>query len=201
LFNACDVLPPDLKLLGMNPTIHFPFREQVLAEASALYPGDSVRQAMYSDQHTFLCSILNRNDRMTMGASIECRVPFLDYRLVEGLAALPSSVLLHGNRGKYLLRQSVGTQLPEAVQRHRKWGFGVPWGHYLRQISDFRDLVNALPDLHPLCGGPFARARLRSVVREFLEGNNCHEALIIQLVMITVWYQACIIYPKKWTTE
>ena len=45
---------------------------------------------MYSDQHTFLCSVLDRNDRMTMGASIECRVPFLDYRLVEMLAALPS---------------------------------------------------------------------------------------------------------------
>ena len=76
-------------------------------------------QAMYSDLHTFLGSILDRNDRMTMGASIECRVPFLDYRLVEMLAALPSSVLLAGKRNKHVLRQAVGDRLPEAVTQGR----------------------------------------------------------------------------------
>src|SRR5262249_18236728 len=108
LFNACDVLPADTGKLGLVATGQFPYREQVLAEAQILYPGDFVRQAMYSDQRTFLCSILDRNDRMTMGASIECRVPFLDYRLVEMVAALPSSVLLAGWRGKQLLRAGVG---------------------------------------------------------------------------------------------
>ncbi len=62
-----------------------------------------------------------------MGASIECRVPFLDFRLVEGLAALPSSVLNSGHQSKILLRRSVGDRLPEAVQKYRKWGFAVPW--------------------------------------------------------------------------
>jgi asparagine synthase (glutamine-hydrolysing) len=175
----------------MKPTLHFPFRERVLAEARALYPGEPVRQAMYSDQHTFLCSILDRNDRMTMGASIECRVPFLDYRLVEGLAALPSSVLLAGKQSKYLLRYSVGTRLPEAVQKHPKWGFGVPWGRYLRQIPALRDVVDALPDLDPIRGGPFEHAKVRSVVSEFLKGESRYEAFIKQLVMIAVWYQAC----------
>ena len=59
-----------------------------------------VRQAMYLDQHTFLCYLLDRNDKMTMGASIECRVPFLDYRLVEGAARLPDSVLFRMGKGK-----------------------------------------------------------------------------------------------------
>jgi asparagine synthase (glutamine-hydrolysing) len=191
LFNACDVLPIDLQSLGMNPTLHFPFRERVLVEARALYPGDPVRQAMYSDQHTFLCSILDRNDRMTMGASIECRVPFLDYRLVEGLAALPSSVLLAGKQSKYLLRYSIGTRLPEAVQKHPKWGFGVPWGRYLRQIPALHDFVEALPDLDPIRGGPFDCAKVRSTVSEFLRGVSRYEALIKQLVMVAIWYQAC----------
>jgi asparagine synthase (glutamine-hydrolysing) len=191
LFNACDVLPTDLQPLGMKPALHFPFRERVLAEAQALYPGEPVRQAMYSDQHTFLCSILDRNDRMTMGASIECRVPFLDYRLVEGLAALPSSFLLAGKQSKYLLRYSVGTRLPEAVQKHPKWGFGVPWGRYLRQIPALRDVVETIPDLDPIRGGPFEHAKVRSVVSEFLKGESRYEACIKQLVMIAVWYQAC----------
>jgi asparagine synthase (glutamine-hydrolysing) len=138
LFNTCDVLPADLESLGMTPTAEFAFRERILSEARACYPREPVRQAMYSDQHTFLCSLLDRNDRMTMGASIECRVPFLDYRLVEGLAALPSSVLLGGKQSKYLLRQSVGTKLPVAVRKYRKWGFGVPWKNYFRQVPELR---------------------------------------------------------------
>ena len=190
LFNACDVLPPDLKTVGLHSRTSFPFREKVLAEAKALYPDDPMRQAMYSDQHTFLCSILDRNDRMTMGASIECRVPFLDYRLVEGLAALPSSVLLAGKQSKHLLRRSVGKRLPQAVLRHRKWGFGVPWNQYLRRIPEFRDLVYALPDLEPILGGPLERHKIRSMVDDFLTGENHNDALVKQLVMITVWYQA-----------
>jgi asparagine synthase (glutamine-hydrolysing) len=192
LFNACDVLPTDLKSLGMNPTLHFPFRERVLTEARALYPGDPVRQTMYSDQHTFLCSLLDRNDRMTMGASIECRVPFLDYRLVEGLAALPSSILLAGKQNKHLLRHSIGSRLPEAVQKHHKWGFGVPWGRYLRHLPALRDLVEALPDLDPIRGGPFEHMKLRSTVRAFLRGESRYDELIKQLVMIAVWYRTCL---------
>lgn len=176
----------------MNPTARFPFREQIVAEASLLYPREPVRQAMYSDQHTFLCSILDRNDRMTMGASIECRVPFLDYRLVEGLAALPSSILLSGKQSKPLLRHSVATRLPEAVQKHRKWGFGVPWKHYLREVPELRGVVSALPDVDPIRDGPFKRAKVRSVVDLFLKGDNRNEELVRQLVMIAVWHQACI---------
>ncbi|MGH7717525.1 MAG: asparagine synthase (glutamine-hydrolyzing), partial [Gemmatimonadaceae bacterium] len=117
LFNACNVLPGDLEQIGFTPTWEFPYREQVLDEARQAYPGDLFRQAMYSDQHTFLCSLLDRNDRMTMGASIECRVPFLDYRLVERLASLPSAKLLSMFRSKHLLRTSLGERLPRRVQR------------------------------------------------------------------------------------
>jgi len=190
LFNTCDVLPADLESLGMKPTAEFAYREQVLAEARACYPGEPMRQAMYSDQHTFLCSLLDRNDRMTMGASIECRVPFLDYRLVEGLAALPTSALLGGKESKHLLRQSVGTKLPEAVRKHRKWGFGVPWKNYFRRVPELRRLVDSLPDIDPIRDGPFERARVRAVVKEFLEGDNQHEELVRQLAMVAVWYQA-----------
>ncbi|HVO69729.1 MAG TPA: asparagine synthase (glutamine-hydrolyzing), partial [Aggregatilineaceae bacterium] len=130
LFNACDVLPTELgfsrqsKNGGALP--HFGYREQVLTEAKQLYPHDPVRQAMYSDQHIFLCSLLDRNDRMTMGASIECRVPFLDYRLVETLAALPTTQFITRTHSKDLLRQALGWRLPESILSHRKWGFSVP---------------------------------------------------------------------------
>ena len=192
LYNACDVLPADLRSLVMTPSGEFAFRHAVLKEAEELYPSEPVRQAMYSDQHTFLCSILDRNDRMTMGASIECRVPFLDYRLVEGLAALPSSALQVGRRGKPLLRSAMGDRLIRAVRRHRKWGFGVPWSRYLRDHPRLRGMVRDLPDLEPMRSGPFERSRMAPLIREFLAGDESHAALVRQLVMIAAWHRACV---------
>ncbi|HEV8700168.1 MAG TPA: asparagine synthase (glutamine-hydrolyzing) [Candidatus Polarisedimenticolia bacterium] len=192
LYNACNVLPCDLRALGMTPTCDFPYRQAVLEEAETLYPTEPVRQAMYADQHTFLCSVLDRNDRMTMGASIECRVPFLDYRLVEALAAMPSSVLGPGRRGKPLLQRSMSDRLPPAVRHNRKWGFGVPWGSYLRDCPPLRGLVQDLPDLEPIRSGPLDRGRLATAIREFLAGDEAHVALVRQLVMIAAWHRACV---------
>ena len=192
LFNSCDVLPSDLRSVGMEPREGFEFREQVLAEARALHPEEPLRQAMYCDLHAFLCSILDRNDRMTMGASIECRVPFLDYRLVEGLAALPTPALAAGRSSKRLLRKAIGDRLPASVLGYRKWGFSVPWKRYLREVPELRDLVQRLPRLDPIREGPFNRDALGGVTSRFLAGDPRHEELVRQLVMITVWHQACL---------
>ena len=189
LYNACNILPQDLELLGMKPTMQFPFREQILNEAKLLYSNDPMRQAMYSDQHTFLCSILDRNDRMTMGASIECRVPFLDHRLVEILAAFPSSILLSGHRGKYLLRKSLGFRLPKVVRKYRKWGFEVPWGHYFRKNPELIDVIKSLPHVNPIQQAPFNQQKFKNIVNDFLKGDETHYILIRQLFMLRIWYQ------------
>jgi asparagine synthase (glutamine-hydrolysing) len=190
LYNACDVLPSELAEVGLTPRDNFSHRRALLSETGALYPREPMRQAMYVDQHTFLVSLLDRNDRMTMGASIECRVPFLDYRLVEGLAALPSSRLLGaGWRSKQLLRRSVGHRLPPAVLRARKWGFGVPWSAYLRGVAEFRDAVERLPEAEPIRHGPFDAARVRNSVRRFLAGDDRLASLVRQLVLVAVWHE------------
>jgi asparagine synthase (glutamine-hydrolysing) len=190
LFNACEIFPEDLEMLGMKPTIDFPYREAVLSEAKALYPGEPMRQAMYYDQHTHLCSVLERNDRMTMGASIEYRVPFLDYRLVETLAALPSSLVHSRRKSKYMMRRSIGMRLPQAVLRHRKWGFDAPWSHYFRQIRELRDVVSKLHDISIIINGPLRLSRIKKMVSNFENGDDTNEPLIRQLVMLAVWDQA-----------
>jgi asparagine synthase (glutamine-hydrolysing) len=190
LFNACDLLPSELGFLSGTPNRSYPYREQVLAEARSRYPNEPMRQAMYSDHHTFLCSLLDRNDRMTMGASIECRVPFLDYRIVEMLAAIPSSKLIAKRHTKHLLRQALSHRLPETIQNGRKWGFGVPWFQYFRQIPELREMVGNLTSLEPIKEGPFVKIKLQSIVSEFLNGNNHHEPVIRQLMMMAIWKQS-----------
>lgn len=198
VFNACEVLPPDLARLGMRGTAEFAYREAVADEAKRLYRNEPVRQAMYGDQHTFLCSLLDRNDRMTMGASIECREPFLDVRLVEGLAALPTSQLLSARRSKRLLRDAVGERMPADVLRGRKWGFGVPWSQYLRRVPALRAVVEALPDVAPVRDGPFERRAVRALVSRFLGGRTpdaVDDALVRGLVMVHLWHSACVAAP------
>jgi asparagine synthase (glutamine-hydrolysing) len=189
LFNSCELLP-DTVARHQTEEPRFRFREEVLSEARLLYPGDFLRQAMYSDQHTFLCSILDRNDRMTMGASIECRVPFLDYRMVETLAALPSRQLFKGRGGKPLLRSYARRRLPSSVLKHRKWGFGVPWSAYLRSEPELREQVSNLPRLSFIREGPVSHARLQTLITEFQRGAEEHGPLIKQVLMLAVWYEA-----------
>jgi asparagine synthase (glutamine-hydrolysing) len=186
LFNACDVWPSDLAELGISERSSFQYRENVVNEARLLYPTDLTRQAMYSDLQTFLCSVLDRNDRMTMGASIECRVPFLDYRLVEMAAALPSSILFAGFKGKNLLRKAVGHRLPASVRRHPKWGFGVPWKDYLRQVDELRSVLLDLHKASIIADSPLSETAVKARVRSFLAGDDQPFAVLLQLLMIVL---------------
>ena len=70
---------------------------------------------------------------MSMAASIESRVPFLDHKLVEFAAALPVRMKLRGLKTKYILRQAMRKRLPEKILSRRKMGFPVPVGRWLRE--------------------------------------------------------------------
>jgi len=190
-FNACEVLPEDLARLGFTASGGWEYRAGVVAEARSLYE-QPFRQAMFVDQKTFLVSLLDRNDRMTMAASIECRVPFLDYRLVELAGALPTDVLLRKGRGKAPVRRAMAGRLPDSVISGRKWGFGVPWSLYFRDVPDLRSVVEGLPNGRALQEGPLDRARLRELVRGFLDGDDSNALLIQALVMIAIWFDVCV---------
>jgi asparagine synthase (glutamine-hydrolysing) len=133
---------------------------------------------------------------MTMGASIECRVPFLDYRLVERLAASSTGALFPDGRSKAVLRDALGDRLPPEVLAGRKWGFGVPWSTYFRTVPELRGTVEALSDESPVSDGPFERRALRALVKSFLDGDARTDAVVRQLMMVALWHRACI---ETWT--
>lgn len=189
-YNSLNFFPEDL---GLSKHLHFEqfqYRHQIFKEASLLYPHEPVRQAMYYDHHTHLCSLLDRNDRMTMAASIECRVPFLDHRLVENLAALPTKTLI-GLRGKKkFLRKYLGDRLPHSVKRARKWGFGIPWAHYLRTHKEWHPLLQKLPEKAVILFPFLSTVPLKTIVDNFLKGDLKHEWVIRQLMTILLWQEA-----------
>jgi asparagine synthase (glutamine-hydrolysing) len=188
LYNTCETLPDDLKEIGFKVNAIFPFREKVVKESKNIYPADDFRRAMYYDMHAHLSSLLDRNDRMTMAASIECRVPFLDYRLVEALGGMRTEKLVPDSEPKSLLRRTFGPRLPKALMQKAKWGFGVPWNQYYRTIPEYKEYLDRLAS-HPVVTRYFERPeKLKKAVDAFLAGEDRQAAVIIQLVNICIWY-------------
>src|SRR5262249_4295776 len=92
-------------------------------------PGESanlLNRLLYLDIKTYLVELLMKQDQMSMAASIESRVPFLDHKLVEFTAGVPARHKIRGFAGKYLLRRMMKDRLPAAVLRRNKKGFPTP---------------------------------------------------------------------------
>jgi asparagine synthase (glutamine-hydrolysing) len=87
---------------------------------------------LYADLKTYLVELLMKQDQMSMAASIESRVPFLDHRLVEFAAALPPRMKLRGFKTKWILREAVREILPPEILTRRKMGFPVPFGLWMK---------------------------------------------------------------------
>jgi asparagine synthase (glutamine-hydrolysing) len=87
---------------------------------------------LYADIKTYLVELLMKQDQMSMAASIESRVPFLDHKLVEYAATLPDEWKLSGWTTKRVLRESMKGVLPESILNRPKMGFPVPFAAWTR---------------------------------------------------------------------
>jgi asparagine synthase (glutamine-hydrolysing) len=70
--------------------------------------------------------LLMRIDKMSMGVSLECRVPFLDHKIVELAMSIPESLKTKNGILKYILKKSVRGLIPEEIIHRKKQGFAVP---------------------------------------------------------------------------
>src|SRR4051812_47329776 len=93
--------------------------------------------------------LLVKADKMTMAASQELRVPFLDHRLIEWCAGLPEHVKLRGRSGKWLLRQAARARLRAECTAGGKRGFTVPVSNWFRKQlhGQLRDALLATDSL------------------------------------------------------
>jgi len=87
---------------------------------------DLIDRMLFNDYHNMLASILRTEDRMSMAHSLESRVPFLDYRLVELAASIPASAKVSGDEPKMILKKVAHGLVPESIITRRKQGFSAP---------------------------------------------------------------------------
>ena len=98
---------------------------------------------MLFDQFCWLPdNLLLRSDAMTMAASIELRMPYLDRALVEYVASIPRRMMVRGVRGKIALRESMSPVIPPEVARRSKRGFQAPFRQW--SLSVLRPVIEDL---------------------------------------------------------
>jgi asparagine synthetase B (glutamine-hydrolysing) len=106
---------------------------------------DRVNQQIYYSLHTYLQTIENRLDKMSMGAGVEFRVPYLDHHLVEASLRLPGDMKLKGNITKYILKKLAERYLPKEQIYRPKVGFSTPLNSWIRTDA-FRKYVSILKE-------------------------------------------------------
>ncbi|MDQ3253017.1 MAG: asparagine synthase (glutamine-hydrolyzing) [Acidobacteriota bacterium] len=150
-----------------------------------------LNQLLYADMKTYLHELLMKQDQMSMAASIESRVPFLDHKLVEFTSRLPERMKLRGWTTKYVLRQSMKGVLPEAILNRPKMGFPVPVGAWFR--GEFRSVIDEyVLGERTAARGLFDQAFVRRIVAEHQAGVGNHAERLWSLVNFEMWQRQFI---------
>ncbi len=148
---------------------------------------DLVSRYSLADLVTYLpCDLMTKVDIASMAHGLECRQPFLDYRLVEFAASLPSRLKFNGMRGKKLLRATFDRLLPRQIWTRKKMGFGVPLGKWFR--TDLRAMTESrlLAD-EARCHQFFRRDVLQRIFDEHISGRINHSYRLWNLLMLETW--------------
>jgi asparagine synthase (glutamine-hydrolysing) len=149
---------------------------------------DPQSRMQYLDTHIWLeGDPLTKVDRMSMAASLEARVPFLDYRLVEWAAQLPTWLKLRDGTSKYILRCAFADLLPASIVNRPKHAFDIPIAHWLRH--DMRPLVEGL-EQHPAIAqsGYFNSTYVRHLARAHLAGRD-YAPQLWALLTWSLWWE------------
>jgi asparagine synthase (glutamine-hydrolysing) len=139
-----------------------------------------------ADLQTYLLELLMKQDQMSMAASIESRVPFLDDRLVEHVAAIPGDVKLPRWHTKALLRDAVRDLIPPEILTRQKMGFPVPLARWFRE--GFAPVVDEFV-LGPRAEarGYFHRSALQRIATSHRLGEGAHADALWLLVNLEIW--------------
>jgi len=153
------------------------------------------------DMKTYLVSLLHRMDKMTMAASIEARVPFLDHRVVEWGLRVPPTLKINGFTNKYLVKKLGVTLLPREVIFRGKSGFGVPIGRWARDDKLLGRYLKLFAEPEFTNRDYLNVGRVRQVVSEHLEGKTDHGEVLWNLINLELWHRIFIDRQNHWVDE
>jgi asparagine synthase (glutamine-hydrolysing) len=164
-------------------------------EGSMLYweksSGELLHRLLSTDIKTYLVELLMKQDQMSMAASIESRVPFLDHRLVEFSATIPAEYSIKGLAGKQILKEAVEDLLPHSIVYRRKMGFPTPWAYWLAG-HQLDDLEQMLVEPRTLDRRLFKPEAVRRLFAEHRAHRRDHGNRIWRLLNLETWMRVFV---------
>ena len=143
----------------------------------------------YLADHNFLYT-----DKMSMAASVETRVPFVDVNLMKLVAQIPEHLFVNGKEVKPFLSKVSRNIVPEKIHKRSKTGFGVPMKEWIN--NGLRDIINET--LSESCinkRGLFMPNAVRNLVNDNRSGKKDNSYLLYALLTLELWQQTFIDQP------
>jgi asparagine synthase (glutamine-hydrolysing) len=167
----------------LDPCSHF------TAYLNAFKNADRLWQEQFADIKTYLVDdILVKVDRMSMANSLEARTPYLDFRVVEFVAGLPSHLKLNGLNTKYLLKRCMTGKLPQEILNRKKEGFSIPMKNWLRH--EIRPLMQEVLSTKQIEENGFFNPRhVEKLKSDHLQGIANHSHQLWSLIIFEMWRQ------------
>lgn len=158
-----------------------------------LYGSPSLNDALINHFEYKLEHLLKWEDRNSMWHSIEARVPFLDYRLVEKTLATSPDFIIRNGHTKYVLRESMKGILPEKIRtRNDKVGFGTPEADWFTHKA-FQELINNILNSKKLENRNIINVgKAKEIYRLHLRGKQNKSRDIWKLINLELWFKKFI---------
>jgi asparagine synthase (glutamine-hydrolysing) len=153
--------------------------------------GAMLQRLLYTDIKTYLVELLMKQDNMSMAASIESRVPFLDHVLVEFATRIPREVQIKGLAGKRILKKAVEDLLPHSILYRPKLGFPTPWSGWLAGLR-LETIREMLLEPRSLNRGYFRREAIETLFDEHRAKHRDNYDRIWRLLNLELWHRVCL---------
>ncbi|WP_292992833.1 asparagine synthase (glutamine-hydrolyzing) [Nitrosomonas sp.] len=149
----------------------------------------ALRRILYFDQSSWLPdNLLERGDRMTMAASLEARMPFMDHELAAFISNLPDKYRVRGHTTKWILREAMKRLLPTAILQRPKVGFRVPVNEWFQ--GPMRDyLYEHLTGSTSFTREYYQPVMLEKVLADHVAGRQNHEKLLWSMLNLEIWHR------------
>ncbi len=153
---------------------------------------DDLSSMLYLDTKIWLPdNLLMKGDKMTMAASLESRIPLLDYKLIEFAASIPSHIKVKPFKTKYLLKRAYADFLPESILTRKKMGFNVPISNWFR--GEQRNLITRLLlSERARSRGFLSNEFVASLLSDHLEGRTQYGNQLFILASLELWFRVFI---------
>ena len=151
-----------------------------------------LRNILHFDQTSWLPdNLLERGDRMTMAASIEARMPFMDTELAKFISGIPDKYRVNGMNTKIILRESMKDILPKKVLSRQKVGFKVPVNEWFKgELFDW--LEDHLLSDDSMTLKYYNRKKIEEILYEHKNERHNHEKSLWTLLSLEIFHKECM---------